>query len=141
MRISDWISDVCSSDLLHDFAREIGFRRTWFQGHRFPNHYDITTSAAARRAVLAGARCVAGMKDLLRILPGSRYFQEGYIPDLLDAEAAGRRNTQLLRVFAPGRRIGRRGTAHLMPGSECRVSCLLPQVEIGRAQARTPVTN
>src|SRR3546814_19332349 len=57
---------------LNDCAREIGFRRTWFQGHRFPNHYDITTSAAARRAVLAGARCVAGMKDLLRILPGDR---------------------------------------------------------------------
>ena len=40
-------------DELHDFARRIGMRRSWFQGGRLP-HYDLTASRRAR-AVECGA--------------------------------------------------------------------------------------
>ncbi len=40
---------------LHAFARKIGMRRSWFQGHAWPHaHYDVTDTVR-RKAIAAGA--------------------------------------------------------------------------------------
>ncbi len=42
-------------DELHDMARQLGLKRSWFQNHpRFP-HYDLTANMR-RKAVLAGVK-------------------------------------------------------------------------------------
>ncbi len=39
---------------LHDFARRLGLRRSWFHDHRRVPHYDLTGNKR-RQAVLLGA--------------------------------------------------------------------------------------
>jgi hypothetical protein len=34
-------TDSGDLDELHDFARRIGLRRSWFQDHRTVSHYDL----------------------------------------------------------------------------------------------------
>jgi len=49
-----------SDDLteLHDFARSIGLRRSWFQDKQSGAHYDVT-ERLRQRAINAGAQPVA----------------------------------------------------------------------------------
>lgn len=133
------IDGPCSADLLgvtpdgydelHSFAAKVGLRRSWFQG----DHYDLTTRAAATRAVAAGAVLIE-MMDLGRVRmktrrapsesPGYRRIGVGgmvrvpwldpdWKPAPLDPALAADKNTELMRRFAPGKRIGRRGGDHL----------------------------
>ena len=121
------ITDGEGFDELHAFAARIGLRRSWFQG----DHYDLTTRAAATRAVAAGATLI-DVRDLgrLRILlrrgsasaaglvaavsPDSCvWLDDGWRPTPLDPALAADKNTELMRRFAPGKRIGRRGVDHL----------------------------
>lgn len=47
-----------SLDELHQFARQMGLRRDWFQNHPVHPHYDLTTPRAIERARSLGARKV-----------------------------------------------------------------------------------
>ena len=108
---------------LHDLARTCGLRRTWFQNTSYP-HYDLTTPSAARRAVVAGALLLSDWKDYARLAaaPGSRLRPDGWRPTVMMAADAlvsvEERNLNLMRLFASGRRVGRRGIAHLGPRAE-----------------------
>ncbi|HHY27204.1 MAG TPA: DUF4031 domain-containing protein [Desulfitobacterium dehalogenans] len=66
----DKAGHLVSRDLgeLHRFARQLGLRRSWFQGHnpKWP-HYDVTSEALRRRAVEMGA-VVVGSREVVRIL-------------------------------------------------------------------------
>lgn len=42
-------------DELHAFARRIGLKRAWFQGHPVMPHYDLTASRRARAIELGAA--------------------------------------------------------------------------------------
>jgi hypothetical protein len=120
------LSDAPGEDYaeLHDFARKIGLRRAWFQG----DHYDLTTRLKAIQAVEAGAVLVdildLGRLSLLlrarrpdaphaRALVERLGVKDDWRPAALDPALAAEKNTELMRRFAPGRRIGRRGTDHL----------------------------
>lgn len=45
-------------DELHNFARQMGLRPSWFQDHPVHPHYDLTTKRALRRAIAKGALLV-----------------------------------------------------------------------------------
>lgn len=105
--------------VLHRFAAGIGLRRSWFQR----DHYDLTTPAAAERAIRAGALLLP-LRDLCTIghLSGRRLLRKDpnwcptilYPDDIEQRVAAARQaNLTLIRRFAPGHRVGRRGVAHL----------------------------
>jgi len=111
---------------LHAFAAKIGLRRSWFQG----DHHDLTTRNAATRAVAAGAVLI-DVRDLGRLnmklrrqqakaagdqsAPHFAYYwlEPGWAPTPLDPAAAADCNTRLMKMFALGRRVGRRGGDHL----------------------------
>jgi len=40
---------------LHNFAEELGFRRTWFQSNLKHCHYDLTTMRMINKAIRMGA--------------------------------------------------------------------------------------
>jgi hypothetical protein len=119
------ICDDMTDAALHVFAAKVGFPRSWYQG----DHYDVTTRAAALRVVTAGAVLI-DIRDLGRLTIRCRrqrrvaqgvaeapepvgLHDPAWSPVVLDATLAADKNTELLRRFAPGRRIGRRGTDHL----------------------------
>jgi hypothetical protein len=102
---------------LHAFAAKIALCPSWFQG----DHYDLTTRNAAMRAVAAGAVLI-DMRDLGRLTIRLRNLSAGnplpssapdWAPTPLDPALAAEKNTELMRRFAPGRRVGRRGADHL----------------------------
>jgi len=122
------IDSTSTLDDLHVFAAKVGLRRSWFQG----DHYDLTTRNAAARAVAAGAVLI-DMRDLGRLnmrlrrqqaksssessVPHFAYYwlEPDWAPTPLDPSAAADCNTRLMKMFAPGRRVGRRGVDHLTP--------------------------
>lgn len=115
-------SAVDDLEALHDFARRLGLRRSWFQGGARP-HYDLTTPAKAEQAVRLGAQLIA-VRDVARLMSPDRPAAPGWQPAVhggpVDelAQRARRENIRLMRLFAPGRRVGRRGDAHLTPAEK-----------------------
>lgn len=112
-----WIGHSALLQPLHAFADRIGLRREWLHASnpRFP-HYDLTTPAAAARAIGAGALLVNVRDTAVLARPtGSDRRPPDWRPRLLDPAEAAQLNTKLLRMFAPKRALGRRGTAHLVP--------------------------
>lgn len=120
------ITDQLDDAELHVLAAKIRLKRRWFQG----DHYDLTTRNAAARAIDAGAVLIS-MMDLGRLRLQVRARRGAAItgvaaraiaaldrdgswaPTPLDPALAADRNTELLRLFAPGKRIGIRGGDHL----------------------------
>lgn len=116
--------DQASYDELHAFAVKIGLKRCWFQR----DHYDLTTRAKASAAAAAGAVLIS-LRDVGRLSmktrwmkanPGKEFapsssfvFPEGWAVVPLDPALAASKNTEIMRQFAPGRRVGRRGVDHL----------------------------
>lgn len=49
-------SHLVADDLqeLHDFAQQLGLKRTWFQNHKIQPHYDVT-EAKRKQAIANGA--------------------------------------------------------------------------------------
>ncbi len=78
MIYTDKVGHLISStslEELHQFAKTIGLRRSWFQDKpRYP-HYDLTTERAKQRAANAGAQ-VIDSKRLIKILRTVSYIQE-----------------------------------------------------------------
>src|SRR3546814_15458197 len=106
MRISDWSSDVCSSDLSIDLARLVdrrGFTRYWVAEHH--SSLGVTTSSPA----MLLARLVGETK---RIRLGAGGMMLPNFPPLVVAEQFG-----LLASMAPGRSELGVGPA---PGSDMR---------------------
>lgn len=109
---------------LHRFAARLGLRRCWFQG----DHYDLTTRGMSLllAAVAAGAVLIDG-RDLGRVTIRNRrrkakapparldapWLSDDWAPVPLDPALTADKNTELMRRFAPGRRVGRRGGEHL----------------------------
>lgn len=91
---------------LHLFAARIGLRRAWFQRRASTPHYDLTTAAAAERAIRAGAALVS-VRDVARLckLPGEAFRPEWWKPrhlgEGLEERAALARtaNRRLMRRF------------------------------------------
>lgn len=49
---------------LHDFAKSIGLKRSWFQDKRLP-HYDCTTESMIQKAIDKGATLVSS-KEIVK---------------------------------------------------------------------------
>ena len=50
---------------LHNFARDIGLKRSWFQDKQIP-HYDLTTRRKAKKAILTGAKEISSREIVMR---------------------------------------------------------------------------
>src|SRR3546814_10749681 len=70
MRISDWSSDVCSSDLGDDVDRRDSGGRGQGLWHRTP---ELRKRHSARSDAVRGRRHLSGWKRLSRKAAGSRY--------------------------------------------------------------------
>jgi hypothetical protein len=51
---------------LHAFAKRLGLKPGWFQGHARHLHYDLTTGRMSRKAVYLGAKVVL-TRELVRL--------------------------------------------------------------------------
>src|SRR3546814_8344556 len=124
MRISDWSSDVCSSDL-------------------------PVTLQQARLMTVAGRRSVASVPLLDRGLPvGVLTLERGIdeeefdARDLLIAETiAALAAPTIAHKQREERRIGGRIRRHSLDGAKALFGPRRPQAQIGRAHVSTPVTN
>src|SRR3546814_17944650 len=98
MRISDWSSDVCSSDLLNDVATPEGFLRNPALVHGFYN--------ARRRNLVAAVpnAAHAALAALERQWPGDFLLVTQHVDDL--HERAG--SQQLLHMHGELRKIDRK---------------------------------
>lgn len=106
------ISDPKDNIALHAFASRIGLKRCWFQG----DHYDITTRMKAIRACHDGAILIE-MKDIARLRMrqrGNMIVPDDWAPKTLPGAYAGDQNTRILKIFAPGRVLGKRGHDHIV---------------------------
>lgn len=54
-------TDVHSLELLHQFARQLGLKRAWFQQHGTMPHYDLTASKRIQ-AIKSGATWIGREK-------------------------------------------------------------------------------
>src|SRR3546814_11415443 len=98
MRISDWSSDVCSSDLIHQATHFKRYRK--FMGLTFDFIYHFVAKAIRRQ----GAGAVAGMDArLLDVLENTRYLDRFAIGQRVDIHLY--RVTQIAR--SEERRVGK----------------------------------
>src|SRR3546814_1480878 len=99
MRISDWSSDVCSSDLLLDAPRLSSAGRSFpVEVAHFPARRDESLEAQARRAV--GHALATHEGDVLVFLPGRREIarlQAALLPPLRRQGRAGEGCLQVQR--------------------------------------------
>lgn len=52
---------------LHEFAKSIGLKRSWFQNHSRHPHYDCTSQSKIKLAIAKGAK-LAEAKEIIKLL-------------------------------------------------------------------------
>src|SRR3546814_8533700 len=103
MRISDWSSDVCSSDLLAVIVRQD------------PMYVTFPVSArellAVRRTAEASGQDPRAVRVKLRLPDGSIYGETGTI-DFVDVQVDQTTDTVILRATLPDRKSQRLNSSH-----------------------------
>lgn len=56
-----------SLEELHDFAKELGLKREWFQDHPRHPHYDLTTQRMRNKALRLGAQ-LADRREIVKTI-------------------------------------------------------------------------
>src|SRR3546814_11356345 len=100
MRISDWSSDVCSSDLLRPLHHEVGARAAQRQAELPAGRFQRVAQSRANRIGDGNVRHHAGPEE--RLLP-----RKGTVDELIDDDEAARRRSEERRGGKEGVRTGR----------------------------------